>query len=458
MKKAVFYLLAMALISSNILGQSPDFNSVRKYYSDLEKQINGHDHDTLLISYPALNVFMAKKVNTYLSGSSDLSLNRSYFILDPTDGRLFLGYNFSKDPSKGEKRTKFVLTVGLKANVAEAFSTIYNGDDKKMPGNIGASIKFTWLGRGIIFYDEGESQIEQNNLNQTFLYGIDPDAEIKYSQKQIARYYRKQLQNEIEEKMIKDSASYKTKMEGVGEVNYRKVQENIYFSKRNEYYKSLFITKEAENLEEIGYYKAYWNHWVSFDFYIPFTMQSFEVAKDLNSPISTENLYNFDGAILWNQIYERGKIRLLNSVVFGVKNLNNINTSLIKKYSINDYVTLGGVDTIKLAQIESKDVYIGPNEDYFTPYIRFQFISFFLAKKQIGLSFQIEKYLSNYDPLNLKIGIPVTLPGKDDETKVNFEVQFKWTDINNGIYPDKTMAEKFLIGLSVGVPLTSKIY
>jgi hypothetical protein len=60
--------------------------------------------------------------------------------------------------------------------------------------------------------------------------------------------------------------------------------------------------------------------------------------------------------------------------------------------------------------------------------------------------------------LNLKLGIPFSLTGKDDETKVNFELQFKWNDITNKIFPNKSISEKFLIGLSLGIPLISKIY
>ena len=146
----------IVLICPNLISQN--FNESRYYFDNLEKKIN--EKDTLLISYPAFNVFMAKKVNTYLTGSSDLSINKSYFIIDPTDGRLFLGYNIAKDPSKDDNRTKLVMTTGLKMNASDAFSTIYDGEKEKIEDYIGASIKLTWLGKGIIFYDHGKIEVQ----------------------------------------------------------------------------------------------------------------------------------------------------------------------------------------------------------------------------------------------------------------------------------------------------------
>jgi len=183
-----------------------------------------------------------------------------------------------------------------------------------------------------------------------------------------------------------------------------------------------------------------------------------DAAPNFTTTLTTQKLYNFEASLIYSQLREWKSNRLFSSINIGAKNQNNINTSVLDKHPVADYNHLGGIDTIKLGQLESKDIYIGDYETYFSPFTRLQFVDYFLAKKSIGISVQAEKYFGAYHPLNLKFGILFTLAGKDDETKVSFEVQFKWNDFGNNILPAKTRSDKFLVGLSVGVPLSSKIY
>lgn len=446
-------LLSLSTLCSFALNDATaqNFNDARQYFNTIEQQIK---HDTLLMSYPALNVLMAKKVNTYLTGSSDLSLNKSYFIIDPTDGRLFLGYNISKAPSKTNTRTKWVLTTGVKSNIADAFSTIYAGDKKKAASDMGLSLKLTRLGRGVIFY-ANDKQVQRNNLK---IFGLEDNEESEYSQKEVASYYRAQFKNELETSMKLDSVSFENTIQNVGTSAYRALKRQTFYEERNKYYRTQFITMEADNIDNEAIYNSFWNNWISLDVYIPFTKQEFDVANDFYSSVTTKSLYNFEGTLLWSHIYENAKTRWFGSIGLGATVFNSINTSMIDKYSIGNYKKLGGTDTLNLAQLETNDIYIGAYSDYLTPFFRAQIVSLFLAKRQIGLSFMAEKYINSYNPLNLKLGIPFSLTGKDDETKVDFELQFRWNDVDNNLYPEKSRLEKFVFGLSIGVPLTSKIY
>jgi hypothetical protein len=450
MNKKTLVIAFLLLLHLTVRAQ--DFTEVTDYFKTLEKEVTDKKG---LMTFPALNVLMAKKVNTYLSGSGDLALNKSYFIIDPTDGRLFLGFNTAKDPSKNDTRTKWILTTGIKADAADAFSTIYKGGEKNLQPNIGASVKITLLGRGSIKFNNDKGLQMQQLEKITFIV---PEGLENYTEQELAAYYRGEIQNELTEAMTKDIADFESKIKGVGDVNYRKWKREKFYKAGTAKYKSLYITKEAERIDEDFLYTSFRNQWLSLDLYVPFTNQSYDVGKDFASPVTTQQVYNLEASLLWNTIYENNKTRLLTSLSTGLKIQNNINTESLKKYNVSDYKKLGGTDTLNLAQIKSEDVYVGDYKSFASPFFRGQLVYFFMAQKAIGLSVLAEKYFQTYNPLNIKLGVPFTLAGKDDDTKVNFEIQFKWNDFNNDIFPDKSRTEKFLIGLSVGVPLTSKIY
>ncbi len=189
-----------------------------------------------------------------------------------------------------------------------------------------------------------------------------------------------------------------------------------------------------------------------------FPTQRFEVTPDFTtSPIYEYKFYNFDSSVLFNHLREWKKLRFLGSVGVGAEITNNLETEL-PQYTFSEYTELPNPDNTTLAEIESNDLYVGEYDEYLNRYARVQAVGFFIANKRAGLSLKAEKFFNVYNPLNVTVGIPVTLPGEDDNTKVNFEVQAQFNDLTNDINPDETWSEKLTVGISVGVPLTSKLY
>ncbi|MBO9681960.1 MAG: hypothetical protein J7502_04725 [Flavisolibacter sp.] len=421
-----------------------NFDSVRNFQRNLDslleldaKKFNREP----LMTYPALDVFMAQKVNTYLTGTGDLSLNKSYFIIDPSDGSLFIGYNKSTSSLETFKRTRYIFTGGFKANVADAFSTIYEGKKRKWSENMGALIRLTVLGRGIISYD-GKRQKQKNKLANFMM----------------TKYYRAQTSQLIDTLMRSDSSMFEYSIRNIKNEEFQNsLRESFYDANRGKYIRK-YINDEVDHVDNGKLYSSFRNWWLSFTFFIPITSQHFFTSSIISQHLNDFRLYNFEGTVTGNILYERQKTRWLGIVGVGGYIQNNINTDKMKKYSAADYKTAGGVDSTKIDNLEIDNVYLGDYSKYFTPFIRVQAVSLFALDKHIGLSFLAEKSFGKYNPTNYKIGIPFYLPGKDDDTKVNFEIQFKWTDFYNKIYPDKKRGEKFLLGISVGVPLSSKIY
>lgn len=424
------------------------FDSTRSFVGSRDAEIGRR---RLLMSDPGLNILFARKINTYLSGTGDLSLNRGYFIIDPTDGRLFLGRNFALSPEETDKRTKYILTTGIKTNVADGFSTIYSGEDKKLSENIGASLKLTWLFRGTLNYDSTD-QLQKTLRARGIMTKGDT-----VTQRDMANCFRLQKWNEVQYMMRRDSIAFDTAMKGGCLQEYDSLRRRVFFDERNAYYKRLLLTSEVDFIVDEDIYSSIWDHWLSLDVYIPFASQEINTSDDFVSTVNKQYLYNFEGILLYSRMYETKKTRWLGTIGAGVRSLNNVKTEMLDKYSFNEYKDQGGTDTVKMAELKTKDVYIGKYESYWIPYARVQLVSMFIAKK-MGVSFLAEKHFGSYDPMNVKLGIPVSLAGKDENSPVNFELQFKWNDYFNDIYPNKSRSEKFVIGLSVGIPLTSKLY
>jgi len=465
MKFKIFYLLSLTLFIGTI-GSAQELDTFSRYLEKIEKQLIRDEPSRKkrnksfsmkkdrLMTYPALNVFMAKRVNAYLSGSGDLSLNSNYFILEASSGRLFLGHNWAKSPSETNSRTQFVLTTGLKANVANTFATIYTGASNRFADDIGGALKLTWLGRGTIYYDdEKQVQFKKGGPEASDFKSLSPS----YSQKEIASFYRTLFREEASANFKENIEAFERNTEKL-DPTFRELQRQDFRKKRITYYKNLMITKEADIVYDQQLFNTYWNHWVSLNFYIPFTKKTYNTSPDFLQAVEAKKFYNFEGDIYYNQILETKRLSLFNSLSIGLLVLNNINTSQLKQFSITEYRDLTNGGNLTLASLQRNEVYIGDYESQLTPIIRWQLVGLFLAQKRLGLSFQVEKYFDLFNPLNLKAGIPFNLPGKDKKTKVSFELQFKWNDLNNTLFPDRSISEKLVIGLSVGVPISSKIY
>lgn len=92
------------------------------------------------------NSFFASKTSSYLSQASDLSLAKAYAFFDNSDGRLFVGGTV--EPGNKDAKVLPLYTLGVKANVKDGFSTLF--DANSSASDMGISFKITLLGNGKI--------------------------------------------------------------------------------------------------------------------------------------------------------------------------------------------------------------------------------------------------------------------------------------------------------------------
>jgi hypothetical protein len=164
MKKFILITVFFVLISKLLLAQNDSsFKKADEFIYGSDSSFNQFVLTKKLMTNGGLNLFFAKRINTYLTGSSDLSVNQSYFVVDPTDGRLTIGHSWNTNPSLKGERAKHMLTLGLKTNVKDNLSSIYSGS-KKWSGNMGITLKYTITGRGVISYNDTKMKQELRNI------------------------------------------------------------------------------------------------------------------------------------------------------------------------------------------------------------------------------------------------------------------------------------------------------
>ncbi|RAJ73713.1 hypothetical protein CLV59_11254 [Chitinophaga dinghuensis] len=426
---------------------------------NFERKKNTQQPVQYLMTPVGLNVLAARKFNSYLTGTADLSLNKTYFILDPVDGRLFLGINWGKDPSKRRDRIKSLLTTGIQADATDGFATLFTKGDKWSP-NIGVSGKFTIFGKASIKYSTGKRSVQYlaDSAQQQVLKKDTVPAAL------IARLLREEVKMQVLEQLRQDSADFDKTMSAWDKLRPSPLELAWMNKKKETFYEekyadvlSDFYKKEADIIEEEEVYNVFSGHYFSFIAYIPVTSMKYTVTQEIKSELKEEKLWNMQLSILYSYYREKRKSRWVLNGTVGLNNQNNILTSDLDTYNRASYniISINPDTTVTLSSKDPDKVYVGNYKRYLSPYISTQGVAFLVFKKSLGLSLQIDQYLQHDGPSNIKVGIPFNLKGKDEDTKASFEVSAKWNDIFGKL---SSSVDRFVVGISIGVPLAGKLY
>lgn len=382
--------------------------------------------DSNLTSAATLNSFFAIKTSTYLSEASDLSLSKAYAVLDNSDGRLFIGGTINKKQSTTEF-ARFLFTGGIKANVKDGFANLFSA--KSFNNDIGLSLKATIFGRGSIWFDkEYSSQKEKTALKRRHLANEllnNFDAELNK--------FRRNATN------LADSAETVTS----------------FAEDYSEQMKEEFAQKEAEYIIKHNMYNVSHNWWIGFDIYVPVTKTTYNsVNKFTDINVKENNFrpyeFNFTYTNFWDKnIWNKNPFLWRGTTLLTFKASllanNSVNASLINPYSFEQYLMRNSIlDTLSLAQLESKSIYVGDFERFITPKISGKLV--YMPVQYIGLSAAIEKSFGKVNDLNWRLGVPFSFKDNDGKSKINFELV--WREVS----------KEHSVGVSVGLPIGSSIF
>lgn len=400
-----------------------------------------------IMTQGGLHYFFANKVGSYLSDGGDLSLFNNYATISTADGKFSLNKNFGKPEKSG--RVKNLWTIGLKANVKDAFATVFNG--KKFSNEIGLLFKYTYIGSGTMYFD-GIRQEEHAR-----------DAPLPQPQKDKMNTIRALLISNYKLALLKKIRELKKSIDSLKADYVTDTSPNLKDSLFKEgiqafkkEYEEAFSKDQATKITEAKTFNAIKTNWTSVSLYVPLTPQEYYVSETFLSNFSDRRTYPLDLNISKNWIFEWNRSGRLFVSLIGQLAVNNAaKADQLTKVTLDDYKRLGGDDTLKLGKLKTADGYIGEFSSFLTPAAKFQVVYFFSNALPFGVSFYGEQNFGVYNPLNFRFGVPFRINDKSGKPTVNFEIQVRWMDVTGSLDPLKNFNEKISVGFSIGVPFNS---
>jgi len=416
------------------------------------------EKDHLLVSRVGLNKFLAKKIGYFLTGEENPALHKNYLFLNSGEKELVYGHNWYR--TRTDDRVVSVWTLGLKADMKDGFAELANKEGWAQ--NTGINLKYTVYFTGGIKYDNlkewqeekdksltaaGKQKCAMNTKRRLFL--MEQIEKLKAESNDfeaIQQSYRNDGAEDLcatKEDLIKETSA-----EFYSELKKKYLE--AYYDKEVE----LLEGKEAKNLVRIG--------WLSFTGFAPFSTTTYSIITDIDYLPTPKNTYLATGNLNLNYFVEDkdlGKF-LFNLGAEGLVN-NSAKNEDIDKYTLNQIRQLT-TDSIYLNEKEG-DYYYGAYQDFVTGKFSGQITYYFPISKKYkkflsgdwGLSARYEYETDGIkNKMNLRFGLPFLLKGKDKDSPVNFEVQFKLNDIATWTDDSK----KYSVGISVGLPFSSIIY
>lgn len=369
-----------------------------------------------LISNRAMNIFLSNKAGSILSESDNLSLYKNSANFNSAEGVLALNHNLYR--VKGiDDRVRSLPTIGVKANVTDAFAAAYTG--RPFNNQFGFYFKQTWIGKSKTVRSDGQKKT-MDAWRAGILHTLNAEIRKKATDLELAL----QAMDSLNELPGQDPASAKV------------LARQKFYTDWQDEYEYDFARQQSETLAKNLMYHCISVHWTSISLYLPLISERFETAPSLADSIVSRHAFplhfNISHTRLWeNSLYGRFFVTLSGELFW-----NNSRDAV---------------------HLPSDEVYTGNYESYFTPLVKGQFI-YIPRNSHIGVSFLLEQNFGAFHALNARLGVPIVLINKKAEPAINFEFQVRYFDIGNSVSPGKGLPDKTSIGVSVGIPFSRIAY
>ncbi len=394
-----------------------DLDSLKRKYSS--------DKNTILYAGNSLNHLFSKKLSANFKTSNDLTLQKAYFNIDPTDKSLSLGYNFDNRRGNPLEQLNWVLSLGAKIASSDGFAVLpFDADSDK--STLGFNFKISLVNNGRITWIKNGKLAQQRIekfLDSTEKTELDADSIIKIHRNFLYHTYNEKVKkfNETElkrfvaltEETNQDPTTIKNKIENKidsksKELLYEMIKEEINYVESNKLYSSIY------------------NSWTTFELYLPFGNRTYNITPiTSNNEATNVSFYPMQFNTSWNFYYQKSeKFSLFGKFSGSYKNNNNIDVDGLKEKEFQSIVDNNGVLTLTNPV---KAVELMQYNRFKTTSLKAELAFFFLDNK-IGFSPSIEKNFGDFKGVNWKLGIPFSLKDKEGKQTVNFEFQWKETE------------------------------
>ena len=357
-----------------------------------------------LCSGKTMNLIYGKLLEDYFSLTGRSSPQQLSAFLNSNDNSFAFGYTWSLDRNNPIKYLNHLLNVGvrIKRQSQDSFITFFESGE--FSDDIGLDVRFTQL------------------LKETSARGRAKErASLKSLRENIDSFRTNYLKPSVLEGLAWDILN-----EGESE-----------YGPEVEY---LISKKEAEYILENRYLENAYISWFTFEAFIPLTNTTYQISQQ-KTPLSIieKEFRNWSAGVLMNNLF---KYKDMSFTLSGQVKLFNSNNILIGDIGQVSYQKADSMVQGEFFPIEEKSVIVGVFQEFITPQLRAEFTSLLFGNESVGLSAAIEKNFSTqYDALNWKLGIPLSLKNAEGVNAINFEIQ--WREINGAHSIGVSMGKSF---------------
>lgn len=476
--RVLFFFGLWVLLSSQPLFSQRVINSYTAIEDEL-KDINletGMSGD--LVTGKGFNLFIQKRVFTYLAGSSEATLSKFYATYANEADKLTFGFNIAQL----DKKTGRLISLWnpmIETNIKDNFATLYKKN--KWQSDIRLGFKYSYLlPRSTIKYDyESAPNVQRSKMIrkrskvvQDILARIASESLVALATPTELNRVRtdaiQQIQSDTAQLALAPTmANTKKIQELTNELNnfwnnfpvaVAPTQKD--FEEKLRAYEDTIAKAEVDYLSQRGTYNSVKTYWISIWGFYPLTDRKNFMAADRSKAFAPVNFENWEINGQFNFLRETDQWSLMITAGAKLFNNNNALADLMTKVDHYEYLQMPGIDTLHAATLEKSTGYIGVYDKFMTQNVNLQFLVMMSSKNATGkkekekfitpgLSLKWEKNFGNYSAMDFRLGFPFILRGKDKA--INIEPQIRWKNINN--YADK---EDYKVqptfGISAGLP------
>ncbi|WP_428071062.1 hypothetical protein [Chryseobacterium gambrini] len=372
--------------------------------------------DKWVLNNGMLSQFFNNEISSFAASMKDLSLEPNIVSVNSENKTITIGKNIllqnNKDRlDKDLRKISNVLSVSVSSSIDKNFSKIYSKNNKTneydFASEINLNLKFTHIGNNSIWVTSNSSEKITD-----------------FRDKKISSYLNEEFKNDKDFKIKieeKDSVSFITK-------------------KYYEYYKKI-SEKEVKNIKDNTLFSSYSLHWYGFNLGIPLTKKVINVKSTKTvGTFDSEEFYSWKAEAFFNYLYNVPKLKWLKGSTFNFRvsgSIFNNNNFIADNANAVTFQSIIDQNTIQQVLSPADLVFIGEYKRLTTTALKAEGSSLFF-ENTIGISAALEKNLGDYDALNWKLGVPVSLKDKDKKPTLNFELQ--WREVNR----------QHMVGISAG--------
>jgi hypothetical protein len=473
--------LMMSTINISAQKKVESYEDLKQKINDKAVATNTADED-VLVSGKAMNLFIQKKVSTYLTGSTEISLSKLYATYSSAGDKLTFGFNYPF--KRADDRLVSLINPLIETDIKDNFSTLYKKGEWQSNIRLGFKYSYFFSSFGkkpattINFYGLDGRKDQKSRMirkrSEATMAIIDKITKEELNHKTQSNALLTQTQGELKAKyeaernsLAQDkSAKAQKRLMKIDSilkyVNLLNANEPINFDAKLEAYEEELAKVEVEALYEKDAYTWSQTSWLSIWGFWPLTERKNYMATDNKQAFVETDFKPWELNAQFNYLREGRLGVLLLSPGYKVFQNNSALADLMTSVDYNQYLQFPGIDTANAAILETNKAFIGNFEEFVTSNFNLQVVLALSDKKKKGgerfctpgISLRFEKNFGDYSATNWRFGLPLRFKGKEKDQAVNIEPQLRFNNTNN--YADKVDYKvQPTFGVNIGLPFTA---